>query len=632
MITEETRKSAKLRNILILIARCLALLCLVLAFAIPFRKKDNPLVQNTPSAFSIFIDNSFSMAQEFNKLSQLDIAKSKSKSIIESAPEQARFHILSHEFGSNENKFVSKKEALELVGGLKISSKTRSTQSITEKQKLLLQSEQVPNKLAFVLSDFQKSHTQPEQWTKDTTPRYLLPIPARQKQNIYIDTAWIETPSLMQQVEATIVAKIVNTGESAANTTLTLAANKQLKSLSSIELKPNEVSYQKINYTPSAAGNQQLALYINDYPVSFDDTFFIAARINAGQSILILNQQNSNSFLNNVFKPIRNTKVDNHLIHQVNPTLFANYSLIILNGTTQITEPTRTALDNYLRRGGNILIFPSNTGSQRELQTLTSMWSQVEWGTIDTQSIQVSTFNKSHHLFKDLFEKIPENIQLPTTFKRYKLQQNSLSNFQKLFSFSNGETFLGVSRVDNGQVYICTSSPEASWSDFPKSYWFLPLLYKMALSESNSKILAFTLGQNNTILVENQKMNDKTIYHFYGNGIDAIPQQKAVGNKIQLRLHNGIHQAGIYGIALPGSSDTLYAGINYNRLESAVDYYSSEELKQLVKSDNVHIVDNDPNVQSQWQVGEASFPLWKVFIILALLFLLTEIALIRLMK
>ena len=91
---EQTQKKAKLKHILILISRILALLFLVFAFAQPFLSKDKDNMNQAPKAMSIYVDNSFSMGIEKNALSMLVIAKGKAAEIIASCKDNDNIQIL----------------------------------------------------------------------------------------------------------------------------------------------------------------------------------------------------------------------------------------------------------------------------------------------------------------------------------------------------------------------------------------------------------------------------------------------------------------------------------------------------------------------------------------------------------
>ena len=60
-VKEDTSARSKLRNLLVLIARLLALAFLILAFVQPFIPQDNE-VKAGRKAVSVFVDNSYSMS------------------------------------------------------------------------------------------------------------------------------------------------------------------------------------------------------------------------------------------------------------------------------------------------------------------------------------------------------------------------------------------------------------------------------------------------------------------------------------------------------------------------------------------------------------------------------------------
>jgi hypothetical protein len=291
-----------------------------------------------------------------------------------------------------------------------------------------------------------------------------------------------------------------------------------------------------------------------------------------------------------------------------------------------------TALENYINNGGSILVFAPQTSEVAGLNALLGRTAGCNFLRLDTSKSFVTNYNKSHEVFKDIFTKAPENIDLPVVYKHFIISNSALSSEQKLFSFSNSDAFLSAYKVGNGKMYICASSAENSASSFPKSYWFLPIIYKMAYMNSNNSINALTIGKKTSISIDNTKIGDKTIYHIGAGEFDAIPEQRAIGNSIQINLNNSINQAGLYGIYLPNSTDTNFVGVNYDRAESDLKYWNIGDLKKTTKIKNAEWLVNDLNVSSSINELQHGVPLWKICIILALLFLLIEILLIRFMK
>jgi len=631
-IQEQTRKSSRLKHLLILLCRLLAVGSLVLAFAQPFLNKDREKMQGGPKAVSIYIDNSYSMGIEKGSLSLFDLGRAKARQLIESGSTQDVYQILTNDFAYNENRFLPRAEALQHLSTLTLSAKSRKAETILEKQKQLLGTEPGALKQLVYISDFQKSGFPAQLSLSDSIRKTFVSVNATQLNNLCIDTVLFETPSLQLNTPNPLTVKLRNNGTEEVNTSLTLMVNGQLKSVVNTSLKAGERKSESMVFTTATAGPQKMQLFLNDYPVSFDDTFYMAGKVHSNYSVLVLNQSNANAFLSSVFRPGTQFRVDNHQVQQVNPELLKNYSLVILNGANNLSPALLEGLKNYTLQGGSLLVFPPSGGSTAGINELVSKLAGVNFLRVDTARTSVSDFNRSHEIFRDLFVKTPENIDLPQVFKHYLLSSSALSSLQKLFSFSNGEVFLSASRVGNGKLYLCTSAAEASWSSFPKSYWFLPILYKMAFVNTTDQVNALTLGRQSALYIDNQKVNDKTVYHIGGQGYDAIPEQGSSDSRVMINVNQAVQHAGLYGIYLPGSQDTVFTGINYDRNESDLSYWSIQELKQQSKVSRAEWLDGNTELSAGLHDLQSGMPLWKVCIILALLFLLTEALLIRLMK
>lgn len=631
-IQEQTQKSSQLKHLLILASRILAILALVLAFAQPFFEKDRDKVSQAAKAVSIYLDNSFSMGLENNSMPHLDLAKAKAKEIIEGAGNNDQFQLLTNDFAYNENHFLSKSEALQQLSNIVLSPRPRLAKTVLEKQKQLLQTEPGLKPHLVYISDFQKNSFPSNLEINDSIPKYFVAVNSEQINNISLDTAYFESPSLQLNEPNILAAKLTNNSENEVSTSLTLMVNNQLKSVVNVTMKGGQTLTEKINFTTSTAGVQKIQVHINDHPVSFDDTFFIAGKVNSNYAVLILNQQNANAFLSSVFRPGPQFRVDNHNAQSVNPELLKNYSLIILNGTQALSPALNEAIKNYVNGGGSLMVFPPGNGNVAGINGIIGTLGNINLSSLDTARAFVTSYNKSHEIFRDIFVKTPENIDLPIVYKHYRVSSSALSSQQKLFSFSNGDIFLSTTKYGNGKVYLCTSAAENNWSTFPKSYWFLPILYKMAFSNASNQINAITLGGNNSLSIENQKANDKTIYHIGGHGLDAIPEQRTSANKVILNINQAIQQAGLFGIYLPDSKDSIFTGVNYSRSESDLKYWTLSELKNSTKIKRAEWVNDKANVAAGINELQHGMPLWKVCIILALLFLIIEILLIRFMK
>src|SRR5690606_1748862 len=88
----QTRKSSQLKKWLTLLARCLALTCLVFAFAPPF--VPNSEIATKPTETVVYLDNSFSMQLEGKRG---EMMKRAVQELLENFPEEKEFSLITND-------------------------------------------------------------------------------------------------------------------------------------------------------------------------------------------------------------------------------------------------------------------------------------------------------------------------------------------------------------------------------------------------------------------------------------------------------------------------------------------------------------------------------------------------------
>src|SRR6056300_494904 len=94
-IQQQSQSVKRLRNLLVLLTRLLAITFLVLAFAKPFV----PINQSTSpedTVVGIYVDNSFSMEQEGSDGPLIEVAREKARQIVKSYPSTDQFLVFSN--------------------------------------------------------------------------------------------------------------------------------------------------------------------------------------------------------------------------------------------------------------------------------------------------------------------------------------------------------------------------------------------------------------------------------------------------------------------------------------------------------------------------------------------------------
>ena len=166
-----------------------------------------------------------------------------------------------------------------------------------------------------------------------------------------------------------------------------------------------------------------------------------------------------------------------------------------------------------------------------------------------------------------------------------------------------------------------------SYGNFAVSPLFV-VLYNMFMYVSSSQELQTTIGSTSEIMTAKLATDDALHIEKHEKSIDIIPQYR---NDIQtaktiINPMNQISEAGNY---LLTQKQQPIAGLSYNydRRESVFDFYNSEELQTLLHN-NHSVISPTHEIASILKETREGTPLWRVFLCLALFFLLSEICII----
>ena len=197
-IKKESRSKHRLRNLLILALRLIAIAAIVVAFAepyIPFSKnsKDASTIGN---AISIYVDTSPSIDAVGEEGPLLQVCKTRASEIVDKYSETDKFNILTNSFSGSSAHFLSKDEALEIISGIQTDPFVRNVESVISRSTDLLQKEKDRVKTIYYLSDLQKSsHSLSDPFLPDSNISiFFLPSLANERPNVWIDSAWFKLP------------------------------------------------------------------------------------------------------------------------------------------------------------------------------------------------------------------------------------------------------------------------------------------------------------------------------------------------------------------------------------------------------------------------------------------------------
>ncbi len=633
-VTEETAVRSKIKHWLVLASRILAIIFLVLAFAqpvIPLTEAADPVAAGRRGV-SIYLDNSFSMNADADQETLINRGARKVREIINAYSEEDRFQLLTNEFNSRQQRFVSKDELLSMLDEVVLTSTVRTLNDVHAMQFKSFNDAAMDERIAFWVSDFQKNMVD---FKGDTVFSIaLLPLQPLRQHNLFIDTVWLDQPALYSEQVARLMVKIVNTGDqSVENSSLTLSVDGQVKAIADFSVQPGSYTVDTINFSVREIGWKKLEVALNDYPVTFDDKYFVVIQVIGQVNVLAVNEEIESRFLKALFEQAERFVFQNQPVSRLDYSGLRNNSLIILNNLAGIPSGLAYELEQYLEGGGVLMIFPN---AKADIQSYNKFFNTIKASSITgigDEEMPVTYLNREHELFRDVFEEIPRNISLPSAKLWYRFQRQVQSSGQTLLGLRDGSAFVNRFDAGRGKVYVCASPLDAQYTDFPMHALFVPMLYKMALSGGFSGKTSYVLGKDEVIEVDNRLTGAEDIYKMKGNDFEFIPRQKPVGPKVLISPGEQVTEAGFYRVYIGNESDGEPVALNYDRMESELEYFSASELKDLFPQKNIRILSAvSGSLTGLVRELNQGIVLWKFCIILALLFLGVEVLLLRFLK
>ena len=639
-LKQESDSKSKLKEWLILLMRILAISCLVFAFAQPFIPGKSKNIQGE-KAISIYIDNSFSMESTNKKGTLLENAKLYAVEIANTYSESDKFQLLTNDFEGKHQRFISKEEFIEQLNDIKISSATKVLEDVIKRQQDFLQNSSSKNKQLFLLSDFQKNSAVINKTGIDTNLSIAyIPITSTEINNVFIDSIWFESPIQQLGTQQIIHATIINkSNKDIENGTLKLFINKQQVSLSSFSISVGNTKDVSIGFTVKEKGINKGVLSIEDYPITYDDQFYFSFNAQTIINALIIKGKETKT-VNNFRSLMQNDSMYNFAENNevsIDFSLFSKENIIVLNELTTLTSGLISEVQKFVSNGGSVVLFPNKKADIANYNTAFQSMNLPQIVMFDTVKIKTQSINFEQGLYEGVFDKINQQMDLPIVLKHFEFNKVTNSLTQNNVLLQNGSPLIFQHNLGSGKIYVFAIPSDEACSNFLKHALFVPTLIRMSILSLKPTPLYYKTSANEAILVPAiSNFSDKPLHIIKDDKkVDVIPEHRIVNNATTLFTQNQIKEAGHYAVV----EDTVILkglAFNFDRKESDMNFYSKEELQKQVDEKgfkNIRIIEpNEKNIANTIQEEKDGKQLWKLFLILALVFLAFEILIIRLFK
>lgn len=636
-IKQETQSKSKLKHLLILASRILALAAIILAFAQPFIPSPGMSKKPGGSAVSVYIDNSYSMEGENEDGRLLELAKNKAIEIVNAYSPTDKFQLLTSDFEGRHQRLVSKEEMIDLIQEVDVSPVSRKISEVVSRQRDLLNTSTMDNKRSFILTDLQANISDYADVSNDSTINIsVVPNAAPGLSNVYIDSVWFDTPVRQLNQPEVLNMRIRNIGEEdRENIPVQLNINGQQKSVSSASITSNASVEIQMTFTNTEPGVKNCELVLDDNQITKDDIFFFSFNVSSQITILEITSPNAaRGAVATVFQD------DPYFLFTSTPESSIDYgslgkqNLVILNQLNSISSGLASELEKFVNAGGSVCIIP---GAQIDLVSYNDFTARMSLGQIEGKIMDANKIGNvayDHFLFKNAFEKTTGNIDLPVVSAFYKLNLASRTTAEPVMMLQSGSPFMISSTVGAGRAYITAVSLLTEESSFTNHAFFPTSLLRMAEFSQPTSQLAYFLGREQAITLRNLTLNGEETFKLANvqTKQELIPEHRTAGGNTEIFVHSDLNVAGNYTL-LWGVNEAAALSFNYDRTESDTRTTTVDDISGIISAKN----------WTNWQLLDGNLEtvaaganelaegkkFWYTLIVLALIFLAIEVLLIK---
>jgi len=618
----QRQKKSKLKHLLILLTRILAIIFLVLAFAQPFIKQNK---NQTSSAFSsklIVLDASYSMQAKLNDVSAFEIAQEYLKTIANQAAESDEFYVIS---GSDISSVpYSKKSLLELSSSL--TWDYRPFQFVESFKKFRKISPELRFSEIVVLSDLQNSNLDSLRSVfKDSSCQFtILPLlPTSDLGNIFVDSVWVEEQQNKIDGKFKIAVSIKNSGNLAKTTTLTLSKDNLVLGTTELNLEAGSSKQISFDVNSSSELYQSYQFTWEDFPIYADNQFYFTI-FNPDHYKVSLVQEEGNTFLDKMYQTESVFQVHSFTPKHIDYKELESADLVVFANLSLENASTESIFKSVLKKSGSLIFIPKEGDKSVFLNQLGYSIST------DTTKQKIKFPTENDLFFKQVFSKWDSKTSMPSSKKDYVLR-----GANALLEFQNDDVFIARKQIENKQVYLFSAAYTSLSQEFLKHSLSLPFFFKaLYLSKSQNNELFYRVSNHDISLVLQDSLSE-TPYTLtlLQDSVQVIPQQNSQPQLLTLSA-SAIQKPGVYKLE---KNNVTKAFLSFNTVaeESELRYPDKDALLALANEfPNLTVanIQDLQDVKSFVSEKEDGVPLWKYCIILVLVFLAIEMALIKWMK
>jgi len=596
-LSQQTRKSSRLKKWLVLATRLLILTSIIFAFAQPYFSSEDPKEDNIETV--IYLDNSYSL-QAIGQRGRL--LERSIQDLLENLPDDRDFTL----FTNTDDYKRAGKSDLQKIG---YSVSHLNFETVLLKAKNTFSNDPTTHKKLLLISDFQEGFKFPPTFNSQDITLYPLAQRPERLENIQLDSAFITGKSIDARI---LNVQLSYSGNQPENTSVSLYNGDNLIGKTSVDFSEKKLQQLKfpLDNTPILNG----LIKIEDNGLQFDNSLFFT--INEADPVIISSINNAEvGFLNRIFtspefeyRPMPVNAIDYNKL--------AASHVVVLNEVAELPSPLLSTLQKKHEANVVFIVIPPAEDTDENYRLFMRELGVSGFENRQEQEKLVTGISFNHPLFTGVFEEQIRNFEYPKVQVSFQLKSGNTP----ILSFQDEKAFL----FEFDGNYFFTAPLNQKNTNFTQSPLVVPTFYNIGESAIRPPQLYYYPGKINKIEVPIEMQGDQ-ILQISSKTSSFIPQQKRFSNKVEIIIDELPNEPGNFNI---NNKEQLVSGISFNvdREESKMQYQEIKNAK------NIEIIKDLPEFFNSAGFKKEVGTFWKWFVTFALLFLIIETLLIKYFK
>ena len=597
----QTRKSSKIKKWLLLATRLLLLASLIIAFAQPFfQSKDSVGVNNE---LFVILDNSFSMQA---KGQNGELLKRSVEDLLASAPAGKKFSLLTNNATFWDTDIAAVKSDLQ---NIKYSSEAFRADALLAK--INARQSQFSKDIVIITDGIGMTENQLKGLKENENAFFIIPK-AENKNNVSIDSVYV-SQTLDSFYELSV--RLKRFGNSANELPIALYNDEKLIGKTIAKFESDE---KIVKFTIPKKDFHGYAEIV-DNGLNYDNRYYFSISKPDLIKVISIGSQAKSAFLSKIYTASEFNFVNSEL-STLDYNSLEQKDVIVINELTEIPQALQTTLKSFVQKGGNVIFIPSAEQSISNVNQFLANFGRLQFTSIQDSKKQITRISFGHPLYSGVFEKKIENFQYPTTSKSFGTNNTSPS----ILSFEDQSLFLTALNNSFSNVYVFTAPLNKEVSNFQNSPLIVPTFYKMAQIGGKTGAQSHLIGSSKKVVIDLQIDKDE-ILNVKNSEENFIPIQQILANRVQLTFNEVPRFAGNFGVY---KKDQLFANISFNYPRTESDLSAT----QPISLSRYNVKDSIDAAFDTLHYERADTNFWKIFLLLTLVFLITELLIQKFVK